>query len=185
MESISEQEGVVALAEFLAAKYYSPLQLQIQKRIPKLDDGQIRDFVCEVMYELIKNDYRGIQRLDRNRGHFRGLLFKILERLEKKAFSKNRVEISLENLGDFSEDCQQAWTDVCLDLQEVLQTLQKERPLLYKPFTLYYLEGKNIREIAELVEIKENAVKQRLHSARCWIATKLPGDAEFFGKESC
>lgn len=80
MENLDDTEGPRALANFLAAKYYQPLAMKFRQYHNGIDELKAYELASDVLYELIKNDYRGIKRLDRKRGKLRGLFFVSLKR---------------------------------------------------------------------------------------------------------
>lgn len=170
MEELIYQEGPAALAEYLASHYFNALALTLQKKNSYLDEFQAYSLASDIIYDFIKNDYHSLKNLRRDRGHLRGLFLKII----RAKLSKWKKTPSTSEL-DHHQDDTEPWVDFYLDLEEALSKLQKERPLLYKPFVMHYLEGKKISEISQLLHIKENAVKQRLFSARKWLAKHLPG----------
>ncbi len=170
MEFLIDQEGPAALANYLAAKYYSVLARKFKKYAPQIDELRSHELASDAIYEFIKNDYNGIKKLDRNRGHLRGLFFKIIRSRLYHSRVKYRTQ---EDFSYESDDGADFCVDVYLDFHEALEKLATARPRLHTPFKYHYLEGKSLKEIAVILDIQANAVKQRLYAARRWLAEEL------------
>ena len=170
MENINDENGPATLANYLAAKYYDALAAKFKRYAPRLDDLQIYELASDVLYDLIKNDYRGIKRLDRDRGHLRGLFFRIIKS-KLYEVGKQRKTATLE--GFEKEASVDEWVSICIDFDDAVQQLQQKRPKLYEPFRHFYFDGKKISEIAATMELNDNAIKQRLFAARQFLAKLL------------
>lgn len=59
------------------------------------------------------------------------------------------------------------------DLYEALETLPEEMRICV---TLFYMEGYSIREIASILEVKENTVKSRLSRAKAKLRRELESE---------
>jgi RNA polymerase sigma factor (sigma-70 family) len=172
IEMLTEKEGLAALADYLSARYFEPLAKIFKKYRSKLDDLTAHGLASDVFYDLIKNDYKALNRLDRDRGKLRGLFFTIV-RAKLSGLGKNYQ--SIEEFEEQNGNETANWIEICLDLNTALEKLQKESPLLHKTFIYHYLEDKKILEIAKILRITEDAVKQRLCRARQWLAKALEG----------
>lgn len=168
MEFLMHAEGPAALASYLAARYFDVLARKWREYLPHMDDLEAHELAADVLYEFLKNDYRTLKDLDRNKGHLRGLFFKII----KCKMSRLRRDRSL-GLEEYPDREAGEWADMYLDFEEALGRLGKERPRLHQPFVLHYLEGRSIAEIARDLDLEANAVKQRLYAARRWLAEAL------------
>lgn len=170
IENIAGEDGPAMLANYLAVKYFDALAAKIKRYAPKLDDLKIHELASDVMYDLIKNDYRGIKRLDRNKGHLRGLFFRIVK---SKLYEEGQKRKTVA-LDGFDQDTGiDDWVSIYIDFNESVEELKQKRPKLYQPFFYFYLEGKKIADIAEIMGVKENAIKQRLFAARQFLAKLL------------
>jgi DNA-directed RNA polymerase specialized sigma24 family protein len=173
MEDLMEIEGPNALAEFLAARYFEPLALKFKSYRKEIDELKAHELASEVVYLWIKNDYQTLKKLDRNRGKLRGLFTTIIQRvLIDQLWRKKTPKDSLEAL-EIPPQHLESWIDIYLDFQEAVEALKEKRPLLYTPFVQHYLEGKSLVEIAQESHLEINAIKQRLFSARRWLAQAL------------
>lgn len=172
MEDLLDRQGPEALADYLAYHYFEALALKLKAKSSYLDELHAHELASDVIFEFIKNDYRTLKGLDRNRGHLRGLFFTIIRRklsnLKTPAFSPDLSWLEEDKETD-------PWVDFYLDLEDALEKLEKDRPRIHKTFVLFYLEGRKISEIAEILNIKENAIKNRLYNARQWLAENLRG----------
>ncbi|BBM87916.1 RNA polymerase sigma factor [Candidatus Uabimicrobium amorphum] len=170
MENIAHDNGPSMLAEYLAAKYYDALAAKFKRYAPRLDDLKTYELASDVLYDLIKNDYRGVKRLSRDRGHLRGLFFRIIK---SKLFEVGKQKKTSTFEGFEKETNVDEWVNIYIDFNDSVEKLKEQRPKLHLPFSLFYLEGKKIAEIATELGIKENAVKQRLYAARRFLADLL------------
>lgn len=169
MELLINREGPEALAEFLASRYFNALALKLKKKYSSLDELQSFEVASDIIYEFIKNDYHTLKQLDRNRGHLRGLFFKIIQ----SKLSRLKKPLTVEDIETFGEDETEPWVDFYMDFDGALEKLKEERPRLHTPFVEHYLKGKKLSEIAEELNLNENAIKQRLHYARLHLAKLL------------
>lgn len=172
MEEISEKGGPSALAEFITARYFCAIVAKIRvKQKGSIDELRIYELASDVIYNMIKNNYRGINRIKRGMGKFRGFLSNVINNvIIDKIYRKKKQSDLPENIFQkISVDLQ----DIYMDFQDTLGKLQETRPLLYEPFVMHYLEGKSIKKISGLLKIEVNAVKTRLYSARQWFAEEM------------
>lgn len=164
MEDLMDSEGPSALANYIAARYFQALAGKFKKYRPSLDDLQSHELASDILYEFLVNDYQALKRLDRDRGHLRGLFFKIIRAKLSKYGDTN--EINVEEMEQFEVDTAEKWIDTYLDLEVALKQLEEDYPKLYHPFVFHYLEGRSQADIAAVLGLEENAVKQRLYAAR-------------------
>ena len=171
MENILEQDGVRDLAEYMTVRYYAPLTKWAKKFHPHLDELAIYEVVSDVFMEFIKNNYEKLKKLDKNRDHLRGLLTTILKRKLSKRYRSDQKQTSLENEA-FLQVADQ-YEDFIIDFNQCLEKMRKERFLAFKAFSSFHIEGKSLKETAEELNINENAVAQRVHTARKWLREHL------------
>ena len=174
IETLRKVEGPRALADFLAAKYFEALSSKFQKYLANIDDLKAHELASDALYELLKNDYRGIKRLERDRGRLRGLFFKIIKKIIIDNVYRKKKNDKLPD--DFALESEEQWSkgiDIYLDVHEAIEEMKKARPLLYDACVYYYFEGQKITEICTKMNLTPTAVKQRLHSARIWLNNKL------------
>ena len=168
IEDLLETDGPKALADYLAAEYFEALAKSIKRRRPQVDDLATHEIASDILYEFLKDDYRGIKQLNRDRGKLRGLFYKIIKR---KLYWKEREKSHASIQPDHPDI--KVWVGIGIDLQNALERLREQRPLLYQSFVDFYLGGNKISEIATALEIKENAAKQRLYKGRVNLAEIL------------
>ena len=169
------QEGPSALAGYLAVHYLDILHTEIKRYNSKIGELQAHEIAADVLFEFLKNNYCGLHRLDRNKGHLRGLFFKIIKRklsLHNKKISKSQTNGLILNENP-DEEQMDLWANIYLDVQCALAQLKIERPLLYESLWLHYFEGKKISEISEQLQEKVETIKSRLYSGRQWLAEAL------------
>ncbi|BBM84225.1 RNA polymerase sigma factor [Candidatus Uabimicrobium amorphum] len=172
IESILEQDGPKMLGEYLATKYCDALAKKLVQYRSRLNLLDAHSIVSDILYEFIKNDYKNMHTLSRDRGHLRGLFFTIIKRKLSKLHSKKLPE-SWPELADQASDDTNRFVSISCDLEDALQKMQDNRPLLYQPFVSHYLEGKKISEIAQQMNLTVDAVKKRLQSSRKVLAEYL------------
>lgn len=170
METLIVKEGPAMLADYLAAQYFESIVVAVKRCGISIDDGKAHEIASDIIYDFIKNEYRTIKSLDRNRGHLRGLFFKIikakLSRISKKVFE------NLENCQVLEKE-DNTWSDLCMDLDAAIEKMRQQRPLIHKAFVLHYLKGRKLEEIGKRLDLSLNAVKQRLYNARRWLSDTL------------
>lgn len=81
-----------------------------------------------------------------------------------------RKEKKLVSLEDYTVEDLGAETEDYSDLYEAISRLPKEAALTV---TLYYMEGYSVKEVAELMDTTESAVKNRLARARAKLKNEL------------
>ena len=168
MENLAKN-GPMALADYLAFHYFDVIAETFKKCCARVDDFRAHELASDIIYDLIKNDYQGILRLTRDRGHLRGLLFKIIRAKLSKLRLKPSAKVNFEQ--EFCE--QEVWLDIYLDVEAALEQLEEEKPTLYQALFLHCIEGKTVPEIAKKLSIPEGTVKSRLFSARQWLSKLL------------
>ena len=178
MEAIlKEEEGPKVLADYIAAKYFDAIASKFKLHLRVADEEEIQGLAADVILELIKKNYGGIKRLDRNKGRFRGLLSRIIKCITFKEINRRKkiVEIkeAQKNIFIHFQNKQVDLKPICIDVQNALEEMEKERPLLYKALDLFYLKGKRTKDIAQELNIKDDAIRARLCSGRKWLAQKL------------
>lgn len=162
MEELMEGQGPEALAEFLASLYYDALAVKLQRRCSKLSGIEAFEVASDILYEFIKNDYRLVKSLDRDRGHLRGLFNKIVRSKLHKRQNRREEELMGESEGEDLEP----WVDLSLDLGRALLELKKREPWFYEPFYLHFIEGRTAKEIAKILDLDFGVVRYRIYAAR-------------------
>lgn len=171
IETKQQNGDLRELADYLATRYFQPLAEVFRKRRSHLDKTGAFEMASEVFYELLQNDYAGLKRLNRERGHLRGLFYKIarakLSKLEKK-------EESLEEQEEPEIAESQKEIEIFLDIHGALKRLEEEKPSLYEPFYRYYMGGEDISSIRRAMELNEPNIRKRIQRAKLFLESCLP-----------
>lgn len=115
--------------------------------------------VADAMAETVLSCYEKIADL-REAKYFKTWMTRILINKCKDIWREGHRECLLEQFPDTEDPCRYEQN---LEFEELMSALdEKYRVIL----TLYYVEGFNTREIAEILEIAENTVKTRLVRGR-------------------
>ena len=109
--------------------------------------------------------YRHLSSL-KQRGYFKTWLISILKNECFDMLRRRRPTLNVEEQGELSYEM--AVPD--LDLNRAFDALSPEERLT---ITLYYYEGYDTREIAQLTEVSEGTVRSRLSRARSSLRTML------------
>ena len=125
--------------------------------------------VADVMQETVLDCYEKIGTLKQS-AYFKTWMIRILINECKDILRKNRELCLMDELPEAEgRDMEQE----NLEFMELLKSMdEKYRTLLI----LYYVEGFNTREIAELLELNEHTVKTRLVRARRSFAKEYQGE---------
>lgn len=98
----------------------------------------------------------------------------LIKILMNECYGIMRKEKRLVSLEDYMPEDLAAESEDYSDLYEAISCLPKEAGLT---ITLYYMEGYSVKEIAELMETTESAVKNRLARARAKLRNELGMEA--------
>lgn len=98
----------------------------------------------------------------------------LIKILMNECYSIMRKEKKLVSLEDYMPEDLGAESEDYSDLYEAIRRLPKEASLA---ITLYYMEGYSVKEVAELMETTESAVKNRLARARAKLKNELEMEA--------
>lgn len=98
----------------------------------------------------------------------------LIKILMNECYGIMRKEKRLVSLEDYMPEDLAAESEDYSDLYEAISRLPKEAGLT---ITLYYMEGYSVKEIAELMETTESAVKNRLARARAKLRNELGMEA--------
>ena len=114
--------------------------------------------IADVMQDTILSAYEHIKEL-RQALYFKTWLTRILINHCTDVVRRQKRTVSMEQ----AEEQAGTWIESDYEFYDLLRELpEKDRSI----FILYYGEGFNIREIAELLEWNENTVKSRLQRGR-------------------
>lgn len=114
---------------------------------------------ADVIQDAILDAYEHIGSLKKD-GYFKTWLVRILINRCAKFYRENRRRICLEDYGGVAA-CDTGNADV--EFRELLQMLPDDSRLI---FQLYFGEQFTTREIAQILGMKENTVKSRLHRGK-------------------
>ena len=173
MEELAQKDGPKGLAEFIAAKYFDAFIMKAKKYIGDIKDYDSHDIATEAFYRLIKNEYSTLQKIKRKNGHLRGLFSKIIKATAIDMYRKRKNALKHSDLTNFEKTYQDLGIEIYLDLKQSLAKMEEKRPLLYRTFVKVYMEGENGPAAAEEIGITSEALRQRLCSARRWLAKEL------------
>lgn len=145
----NDKEAFVELMELNKAGMY-----KVARSYLKNDED-----IADAMQETVMTCYEKLDTLEQEK-YFQTWLIRILINKCKNALQKKREECLLEEFPDVADPYD---FESRLEFEELMNTLdEKYRTIL----TLYYVEGFNTREIAEILEMAESTVKTRLARGR-------------------
>lgn len=121
---------------------------------------------ADAIQEAIVKAFAGIQSL-RKDSYAKTWLIRILM---NECYAIMRREKRIVSLEDYQQEEAAAEAEDYSDLYEALRQLPDESRICV---TLYYLEGYSVKETAEILDITQSAVKNRLARARAKLRTQL------------
>lgn len=122
--------------------------------------------VADAIQDTILAAYEHIGSLKKEE-YFKTWLIRILINHCTRIYRVNKKNVSLERNG-ISESCDMGNADV--EFRELLQNLPKDSRVI---FQLYFGEQFTTREIAAILNMKENTVKSRLHRGKEQLRAQL------------
>lgn len=175
LEQILDIAGPESLVKYLADRYVKILLQEFRKYNSKLDEGEIYMMVSQIFYDLLKDDYHQLKKINRNQGRLRGLLF---HHIRCKVYSlkrKKHQEVAfIQSVSkSLKENPPIIMLEIIHDVHQVLQTLKNTYPNLHVVIYGHYFEEKSVKTLAEELNINVNAVKQRLFIGRQWLERVL------------
>lgn len=167
---IQRSQGLKAVAGFLSRHYFAALATQFKKYRPCLSYFQCEEMASDVLFDLIKNNYRYVGQLDRKKGSLRGLFFRMIRhRLARE--DRNREEPRAE-VPERSIEYQSQLEDH-YDLHTALGHLAEESPILYETVQEFYFKSRPVSELTEEWNLSESAVRMRLLRAQHFLGDFL------------
>lgn len=132
-------------------------------------DRQVAD---DVVQESLLAAWRGLNQL-RDAAAFRTWLRRIVINRARNALRRPRglrlLDRAATSEHDRDADPSQTWNDV-VALEAAMRQLTGDQRVCV---ALYYLEGRSLSEIAELLRVPRGTVKSRLHAARARLREAL------------
>lgn len=128
INDVIRNQGPKALAGYLTRHYFSPLAEMFRRHRPSLSHLESEELASDLLFELIKNNYRGIHRLDQNRGKLRGLFQKMI-RARLSRLDDDRYRLIEDD--DAPIDGLEAILDIHQDIHQALEQLAEDKPHLY------------------------------------------------------
>lgn len=185
IENLLETMGPQVVVEYLDCRYRESFTAQLKRYRPQYDDSQIEDIATEVLLQFIREDYKKIKKLDRNK-KLRGLFFRILksqlreyERREQKHKNIAINEMELEsNFNDNANAIIRIRVDIEAAFDKIDEKLGTE--LKFAEIARWrYCEGNSIPEIQEKIQLREGktlgegAIIHRLKKVRNFLERTL------------
>jgi RNA polymerase sigma-70 factor (ECF subfamily) len=115
---------------------------------------------ADAIQETILKAYESIGQL-RKPGYFKTWITRILIHECYRIIEKRKKVISLDDAQIYLRSNHQEMEKI--EIRELIDRLEEDQRII---ITLYYFEQYSLKEIAELLEIRENTAKTRLHRAR-------------------
>lgn len=128
-----------------------------------------QDIVQEVFMKYAKN-YKSIQSDEHLKAWLIRVTINLCTDLKRSAWSKNKAEFTEENLP--AKEFETNESDV---YSAVMKLPEKYKSAIH----LFYYEGYSIKEIGQLTDQSESAVKTQLSRARTMLKETLEGEYEY------
>lgn len=150
------QEGELGAFDEIYETYFTQLYRYLYYRVPK---EEVEDLVEIVFFKVWKNIDKYKQR---EGARFSSWLFKIASNAVADFFRNNQVYVELDyTLEDDSVESDPVYlTEVELDKQQLTLVLDKLKDIYKEVIVLKYVNGMNNKEIADILQIKEDYVRQ-------------------------
>lgn len=149
---------------------YSDMVMRIAYQY-SFNKADSEDIVQEVFIRLIKN----IKNLGQNADYIKAWIIRVTINVSKD-YNKNswykKVKPIYDKESDFNFETEEL---------EILKELSKLKPIYRNIIYLYYYEGYKIKEIAKILNLKENTVSSNLIRARNKLKGMLEEGGEFHG----
>ncbi|MBD8498754.1 sigma-70 family RNA polymerase sigma factor [Paenibacillus arenosi] len=134
---------------------------------------------ADAIQETILLAYRSITTL-RELAYFKTWLFRILIH-ECSRIRKNKAKHQLL-ASDINNHPEKTLAYEAIDIQDAVQRLE---PSIRIVIQLYYFEDLTVKQIAEMIDIREGTVKSRLHRARTLLGEYLTDSEKEIEYETC
>lgn len=131
--------------------------------------------VADAMSETVLTCYEKIRMLKQD-AYFKTWMIRVLINHCKDILRKQKRRILVE---DVHEPKEQAQVNGREDFQELIEPLKEQDRSI---FTLYYVYGMKVKEIAAYMEMKENTVATRLKRGRETLRDEMTGSREAGGR---
>lgn len=175
-----------SLVEYLFVRYKDSVRSYIQWKAPWIKsckDHDVDDLVQKVFYQFTKNDYKLLDdikksgeekrknKLDKStlRDYFRLIIKRQLIDLWRKQKRWAKMESitfdTIEVLDEFFVEK--------LDIENALDDMEKEKPILHKIAIMRFIDGKKHEEIMEEMQLTKDIIRYRIEQAKQYLQKKL------------
>ncbi len=180
----------------LYERYYCELFMYFNKFVPQ---EEAEDLAEETFFQVVRTEVTGMGRFDRSRGCFKPWLYSIahnmLCNMLKNHLRRQQHEVRFEEIETIEEGegeesvveqfpAEEPSPEELLEAQElsepVKECLNELPPELREVLILAYIEGLELREIAEMLGITYGTAGRRLHQARQQMRRCLEGKGYCF-----
>lgn len=170
-------ERLVKRAKRGDAEAFIELIEQNKQSMYKVAKGFLKDEedVADAMSETVLTCYEKIKTLKQD-AYFTTWMIRILINHCKDILRKQKRSVSVEILPEFEE---QTSGDGEQEFKELIEPLKEQDRSI---FTLYYVYGMKVKEIAAYMEMKENTVATRLKRGREMLRDGMTGKQEAGGR---
>ncbi len=170
-------ERLVKRAKRGDAEAFIELIEQNKQSMYKVAKGFLRDEedVADAMSETVLTCYEKIGSLKQD-AYFKTWMIRILINHCKDILRKQKRSVSVEILPEFEEQTSGGGEQ---EFKEMIEPLREQDRSI---FTLYYMYGMKVKEIAAYMEMKENTVATRLKRGREMLRNEMAGKQEAGGR---
>lgn len=131
--------------------------------------------VADAMSETVLTCYEKIRTLKQD-AYFKTWMIRILINHCKNILRKQKKSILAEDVAEFEGEAQNSGVQ---EFQELIEPLKEQDRSI---FTLYYVYGMKVKEIAACMEMKENTVATRLKRGREALRDEMTDKREAGGR---
>ncbi len=131
--------------------------------------------VADAMSETVLTCYEKIRTLKQD-AYFKTWMIRILINHCKNILSRQKRNIFVENVDELEGEAQTGGEQ---EFRELIEPLREQDRSI---FTLYYVYGMKVKEIAACMEMKENTVATRLKRGREALRDEMTGRRETGGR---
>ncbi len=170
-------ERLVKRAKRGDAEAFIELIEQNKQSMYKVAKGFLKDEedVADAMSETVLTCYEKIGSLKQD-AYFKTWMIRILINHCKDILRKQKRSVSVEILPEFEEQTSGGGEQ---EFKELIEPLREQDRSI---FTLYYMYGMKVKEIAAYMEMKENTVATRLKRGREMLRNEMAGKQEAGGR---
>lgn len=170
-------ERLVKRAKRGDAEAFIELIEQNKQSMYKVAKGFLRDEedVADAMSETVLTCYEKIGSLKQD-AYFKTWMIRILINHCKDILRKQKRSVSVEILPEFEKQTSGGGEQ---EFKEMIEPLREQDRSI---FTLYYMYGMKVKEIAAYMEMKENTVATRLKRGREMLRNEMAGKQEAGGR---